>query len=205
MVSLLSLNVNGIHDSKKWSSILNMILSISPNIVSLQETHLTKDQEYLFSHALPNFSIFYDHGTSNSAGVLTAVRHSRGINARKINGNDGRIITIECMWDNEVYKVINIYALNDHFERLAFFNALCPDLQDTNVILYGDFNLVLSEKDCLSRQTDDTTKVLNDIIQEFNLVKPSGFSQYTYQHPSILTRKSRIDLFLVSSQISCGW
>ena len=64
---------------------------------------------------------------------------------------------------------------------------------------------MLSEKDCLSRQTDKTTKVLNEIIQEANLLKPLGFSQYTYQHPLISTRKSRIDLFLVSSQISCKW
>ena len=89
MVTLLSLNVNGIHDSKKWSSILNTILSTSPDIVSFQETHLVKDQEYLFGHALPNFFIFYDHGISNSAGVLTAVRQNRGITTRKIDGRDG--------------------------------------------------------------------------------------------------------------------
>ena len=74
MVSLLSLNVNGIHDSKKWSPILNTILGVSPDIVSLQETHLVSDQEYLFGCALPNFSIFYDHGMSNSTGVLIAIR-----------------------------------------------------------------------------------------------------------------------------------
>ncbi len=48
MVTLLSLNVNGIHDATKWKNIFNTILPLAPHVIALQETHLTQDQEYLF-------------------------------------------------------------------------------------------------------------------------------------------------------------
>ncbi len=89
MVILLSLNVNGIHDSMKWKNIFNTILLIALNVIALQETHLTHDQEYLFQHTLLNYHILFENGTSNSAGVLIALKQNCGIEIQSYSRKEG--------------------------------------------------------------------------------------------------------------------
>ena len=43
------------------------------------------------------------------------------------------------------------------------------------------------------------------LIRTYNLTEPAGFEQFTYQHPSIPERKSKIDHFLFSSDIGLEW
>ncbi len=45
---IASLNVNGINDDSKWAGIINTIMSYPPQVLFLQETHLTVNQEYMF-------------------------------------------------------------------------------------------------------------------------------------------------------------
>lgn len=205
MVILLVLNVNGIHDSKKWTDILRSVLSVSPDILAFQETHLTTQQEYLFGCALLNYHVFYEHGISSSVGVLITIKQNRGIKICGARGKQGHFLAVECQWDSQLYKILTIYAPNDTQEHQSFFEQLIPELNHHHIVLYGNFNSVLQENDRASQQIDGTTDVLNCIIQDTNLSEPSGFSQFTYQHPSVKERKSRIDLFLVSHCLQGLW
>ena len=69
--------------------IFNTILPIALNVIALQETHLTHDQEYLFQCALLNYCILFENGISNSAGVLIAVKQNCGIEIKSYSGKAG--------------------------------------------------------------------------------------------------------------------
>ena len=202
---LVSLNVNGIHNDEKWSNILNTVLAVNPQIVALQETHLMVDQQYLFSRALPGYSVFYENGTSNSAGVLTAIKRNCGIEVLKTYKHSGCFVSLTCLWNLEEYQVINVYAPNDLMGRKDFLANLYSDLSDENIILCSDFNSVLNANDRISQKEDETTHDLNMLIRTANLVKLEGHKQFTYHHSTLSKRKSRIDLFLLSRSIASNW
>ena len=46
------------------------------DIIALQETHLILEQEYAFKVHASTFDFFFSHGTSQSAGVLIAIKHN---------------------------------------------------------------------------------------------------------------------------------
>ena len=84
MAVVVSLNVNGMHNNAKWSNIFNTVLVVNPFIVAFQETHLLDLQEYLFCRAMPEYQIIFEHGTSNSAGILVAIKRNCGISIQAI-------------------------------------------------------------------------------------------------------------------------
>ncbi len=84
LFSIASLNVNGINDDSKWAGIFNTILSYPPQVLFLQETHLTVNQEYLFWRCLPAYDVWFENGTSQSAGVLIAIKRNCRISAKKL-------------------------------------------------------------------------------------------------------------------------
>ncbi len=71
-LSVITLNVNGIHNSNKWKELWPYIPAI--DVICFQETHLVKAQEYYFQLHTHKFDFFYSHGTTNSGGVCTGVR-----------------------------------------------------------------------------------------------------------------------------------
>ncbi len=76
MLSMCTLNVNGIHDPLKWKDLLNLLPCT--DIIYLQETHLTSAQEYSFKIHAQSYDWYFSHGSSNLAGVAVAVhRHIR--------------------------------------------------------------------------------------------------------------------------------
>ncbi len=71
-LSLITLNVNGIHDPTKWSSVFQSLPSI--DVVCLQETHLYTFQERAFCMQSPKYDWFFLHGTTNSGGVCVGLQ-----------------------------------------------------------------------------------------------------------------------------------
>ncbi len=82
MFSIVTLNVNGIHHSHKWKDLWQNLPR--SNIICLQETHLTKAQEFASELHCQGYLWYYLHGTSNSAGVGVVVKKSLNIESRKI-------------------------------------------------------------------------------------------------------------------------
>ena len=205
MFTLLLLNVNGIHDNCKWRNILNTVLAVAPQIVALQETHLTVAQEYAFGACLPGYTVFYQHGSSNSAGVLTAIKRNYGIVVGKVQGHDGRCLKISFVYDRIKYNHINIYAPNDPDLQRTFFASLEAEIQEENNILCRDFNSVVSSMNRLLGRLDETSEDLIMLTRTNYLTEPEGFGQFPYQYLTIANRKSKIDFFFLSQNLVVKW
>ncbi len=89
---------------------------------------------------------------------------------------------------------MNIYVPNVAGDRLDFFSKL-PKYFIMNMILLGDFNSVVSQKDHFSDHLDSTSVLLKSLLDLWNLVelKGSHLFTFTYHHPSLADRKSRLN------------
>ena len=77
---------------------------------------------------------------------------------------------------------------------MSFFSDI-PKYFTDNMVILGDFNSVESPSDHASGNLDPTSSFLHSLITVWNLkeLKGSHLKTFTYHHPSVSTRKSRID------------
>ncbi len=205
LFSIASLNINGINNDSKWAGIFNTILSYPLLILFLQETHLTVNQEYLFWRCLLAYDVWFENGTSQSAGVLIAIKRNCRISARKLFTGQGRFLACEVEWQSSKFLLCNIYAPNEPLIRKFFFGELTGRLSAENVILGGDFNLIIDKSDRKSGKLDETSEQLGKIIHTLYLLEPKGSHQFTYQHPSLSECQSHLDRFYVSTPLWDDW
>ena len=110
VLTLVTLNANGLHDSDKW---LDLWLKIPKHdIICLQETHLEQWQEYSFTKFAQSFDFFFSHSTTNSGGICVAIRHSLGVIAHKTFEIPGHLLALDLdgLPDDCPQRIIGIYA-----------------------------------------------------------------------------------------------
>lgn len=93
MLSAITLNVNGLHDPKKWAEFWQFVPCV--DILYLQEIHLVCDQLFAFQLYAQGYDWFFSLGTSNSAGVCIGVRHTLGVMACKVTEVKGHMLAID--------------------------------------------------------------------------------------------------------------
>ena len=103
MFSLLTLNVNGIHDNKKWPKVWQLLKYQCADIFCLQETHLQSNQKYAFGLYGQNYELFFSHGSSNSTSVLIGIHHNRGISVVSSQCVDGHLQTVDVYFQDTTY------------------------------------------------------------------------------------------------------
>ncbi len=69
-----------------------------------------------------------------------------------------------------------------------------------NVMVLGDFNSIMDQKDCKSLKLDPTSLQLLSILRSHQVVEPEGvhYQCFTYHHPSIAECKSRLDRIYIN-------
>ena len=179
VLSLLTLNVNGIHDCM-W----HVIKRQSIDIICLQETHLTQPQEYAFKLHAQGYDILFSHGTSNSVGVLTGIRRNKGITVPSINSH--MAITDIVLQDTQVW-VINFYGSTKVRECQIQFQEMRQYIIQDSTLIAGDFNSVLASSDRLLGKTDGSTTAFHNLLHRYGLTKCQHDRMYTFQSHSDLS------------------
>ncbi len=124
-LTVLTLNVNGIHDKSKWEIVWQEIPRV--DIICFQETHLTKDQEFAFKLHAQGYNYWFSHGTSASAGVMIAISWLTGVNMVKVGGIPGWMLALDLtLLTGQRFQLINIYAPNNSAKCIAFQTDMCP-------------------------------------------------------------------------------
>ncbi len=72
MLSMVTLNVNSIHDPGKWSDIWHELPQC--DLICLQEMYLVPEQTYAFELFSQGYDWHYSFGTSVSAGIGIGVK-----------------------------------------------------------------------------------------------------------------------------------
>ncbi len=214
-LSIITYNSRGLKDRNKLKRLLNTChrtLSQNKNSIAfLQETHLEEDDrkavEMMWRH---NFVI--SPGTNRQCGCLILFDSSWEI-IKYTSDNEGRLALVVLKKMEKYYVCANIYAPNDHdlnfFTRI--FNVLIEfqtEFPGSNIILAGDFNLVLDDNnDAVHRNSTNTERQSRTLIKRnlirLNLIdsyrKMNCSGGYTWKRGNCM---SRLDMIFTSKEIS---
>ena len=164
-IKLISVNVRGINETIKRRAIFNFYRG-KGNIICLQETHSTVDVEQEWTAEWKG-DILFAHGTSRAKGVSILMPKGM-INSCKtvIRDPNGRFLVVVIKLQSCEISICNIYAPNvdsPHFFKDLFMK--CENHTD-NLIVVGDFNLVMNPQKDRIGSSHNNTKAL-DIINNF--------------------------------------
>ena len=147
--TLLTLNVNGLRNKLKRQTLFKFIDTIQADIMLLQETHSNTTNEDTWKTEWSSNNLYFNHGETNSKGVLIAIKKDFMININNIiKDKSGRVIILESTIDNSKTLIINTYMpVQSHeksqLETLQFINNTINTIPYDNILLGGDLNVHL--------------------------------------------------------------
>jgi exonuclease III len=217
-IHILSLNVRGLGKGAKRSSLFHWLKKhhdVQGKIIFLQETHVTKAQEYKWNELWHGKKIFAN-GTSRSKGV--AILLPKSLDFKILSQTldpDGRYIALKIEIEGTIYGLINCYAptadkLEEQMVWLDAITGLLETLGDTNIIVGGDINDGLTKLDkfkgmeewkeswyvlgwkeaCQEYQMVDIWRILNPLAHKYTWKQGTNKKNL---------RRSRLDFWLISS------
>lgn len=211
MLSILSLNVQGISTTRK-QQLLNKWLEENPHdIVLLQEMHIMRDEQMKdFRKSFPNYNIISSLGLWIAGGVVVMVKHNLEIVDSGCD-HEGRIAYAKVSINNTILNVASIYAPAKMTERKKFFEELYLFIPTSNLtVVGGDVNCVPNPKldrNHISNQTDQRSY---QIFHRSFLMPLHLTELFRYKHPKKIiyshhtahnNNHSRIDLFFGTDSI----
>ena len=145
--TIVSQNVRGLRDNRKRERIYKRLKS-KGGIIFLQETHSTELDCETWDKMWDG-DIFFSHGENRSKGVMIMIRKSLNFIVKdEMKDNDGRIIIVRGMLNDQNIVLCNLYAPNEeklHMNFLILFKKMLSEFtkfEDEMYVIGGDFNFV---------------------------------------------------------------
>ena len=168
-ISIITLNVNGLNAPNKRHRLAEWIQKQDPYICCLQETHFRpKDTYRLKVRGWKN--IFHANGKHKKAGVAILISDKIDLKIKKITKDkEGHYIMIKGSIQEEDITIVKIYASNTGAPQ--YIRQILTDIKretDSNKIIVGDFNTLLTPMDRSSKQKiNKEIQVLNDTLMRW--------------------------------------
>jgi exonuclease III len=216
-MKMLSININGLNSIGKKTMLSNYILKNRFTIIAIQETKLSKIEDYKeLDDKLENKYVFvYSLARSSSSTGVWLGFNKLEIDPDNIHttyaDNEGRMVYADVYMENNLFRIINVYAHNDSASRIMFFNSIKDVIEKVpyNIIICGDFNIVsdlnidvLNIKEYRKRR-DNSEMIFRNIALKHGMV-----DAYRFYWPSVKMTSfrrsgigSRIDKIYVSYSI----
>ena len=216
-VTLLSLNVRGLHkDNKRWS-VFQYMRRKRIDVSFLQETYSTEAVQNKWKNEWGG-EVLFAHATNRSKGVMILFRPGLDVVIKDTCIDEyGRYIIVNVMLQGTKVTLVNMYAPNAEPEQATFFNnmKMCIDEQkngNSYVITGGDMNIILDPSldrkggnIRYSKQYECVLKSVNSLMSEHDLcdiwrIKNPGIKRYTWRrkNPQI---HSRLDMWWISEDL----
>lgn len=206
VVKFISWNCKGLNAAVKRGNILTHLKKLETDIGFLQETHL-KDQDHRRLRTKWIGQTYHSNFPFKNRGAAIIIRKTIPFTATKIIPDSrGRYIIVTGKLFHHPVILASVYAPNIDDENFitSFFAAL-PSMDSHQLIIGGDFNLVLdpiidksSQKTFnISKSAKAIHKFMNTykLFDPFRVVNPS-IKKYSYFSP-VHHSFSRIDFFLI--------
>ena len=199
----------GLNSTKKRYDLLSLFKEKNVDILCLQETHFFADIETKIYQQWEGNS-FFSHGNSNFKGV--AIFFQKGVDIKVLScksDTEGQFIALKLLYGNTSIILANVYAPNidNPNDFYGIFNQIESFDNSENIILCGDFNLVLDasidyENYKYLNHNARSRKFLLNKMNETGLIDPfrqlhGKTRKYTWKRLSPLQR-GRLDFFLMT-------
>lgn len=209
-LKIISANCQGLHNFKKRKDVLQYYKQLECNILCLQDTHFTIDMETDIRNEW-GYDVYFDSFTSQSRGIAIFINNNFEHKVHNtVNDNSGNFLALDIELSNIRVSLAVIYGPNE--DNPGFYNMVSEainNFKNDNIILVGDFNLVLNpDKDYHNYKHINNAKArdklleinshhnLSDIFRELHPEK----LRYTWRKPRPF-KQARLDFFLVSNSL----
>lgn len=161
IINITCLNGNGLRDLNKVIKVIDMFKA---DVICLQETHWS---EGLMGNIKGKWKdlIYVNHGNERDCGVAILLKSEKFKQVKQVfNDGKGRLLAIDFLFFNEIFRLINIYAHNVEIERKDLFKKL-KEISNERSIVIGDFNVWRTRMDASNSakfRSDASRKVLNE-------------------------------------------
>ena len=211
----ISLNVRGISNFRKRRTIFTWCRKQKADVIFLQETHSTKDNELLWKREW-GAPLFCSHGANNSRGVAILIRNNFDCSIEEIvTDADGRYIMLNVLLKGERTILVNIYGPNRHNKLVDFYHSVLKSIKihnfDTdNIIMGGDFNCplnpILDKRGGNLMPRQSVINAIESLQWELDLhdiwrIKNPTERSFTWSQPEPLVL-SRLDYWIISNSLS---
>lgn len=140
-----SLNVKGINSQLKRNLLFKTLKTDRPDVVFLQETHFTPQNNFKFLSSLYSRS-YSSSSTKIRAGAAILLSDTCSfVPSDVILDNQGRYVFLIGKWLDKLTAFCNIYAPNSG--QISFLRKIFNKLRKwspINIVLGGDFNIPFS-------------------------------------------------------------
>ena len=156
--------------------------------------------------------MYYSHGSNHSKGVLVLIHETLQFELKSVKkDSQGRFVIVEALVQDSPVLLINIYAPNNTYDAVDFYENLRTTLlesdydQDYKFIMGGDFHVPLSlQFNSYGSKTEkqDVVTKIHELMLDFNLVdiwrlRNPDKKRYTWKQNKPLVQ-CRLDYWLIS-------
>ena len=209
-LNIISANVRGLRQQHKRVDFFEYCKSLKPDILCLQETHLTqKDHNLLIKEW--NVDYILAGNSTNSRGVAVLLNKTFEYTIKQcIKDPEGRYIILEL----DITHLRNIFLINiygPNSDEPAWFLNLFQKVQNIsndNEIWVGDWNVSLTDMDNYNYVKARNSKsniiinnfIKNNIMSDIWRIQNQDRKRFTWRTERPCKR-SRLDYFLISEDI----
>ena len=169
---IITVNVNGLNAPTKRQRLAEWIQRQDPHICCLQETDFRPRDTYRLK-VRGWKKIFHANGNQKKAEVAILKSDKIDFKIKTVTRHkEGHYIMIKGSFQEEDIRIINIYAPNIGAPQYIrqMLTAIKGEI-NSNTIIVGDFNTLLSPMDRLFRhEINKETQALNDTIDQTDLI-----------------------------------
>ena len=213
-----SINVNSLSIFAKLKSITKHVNDLNNFGFVLTDTRSSEASELQIRRLMPNYELFFNHGTSNSKGTITLI--NRKSQCKTVDFKiivPGQLAHLDLLINCRPYRIVAVYGPSNKDDPTFFSDSLFNETviqHSTATIICGDFNAVqkrsLDTLNYISNNRENSTKAINTGKLEYILVDPfrSKYPKtldYTWRTWAIKTstkvKKARLDYFLISEHL----
>ena len=211
-LQLVTFNVRGLKNKRKRLSVFKSLKAEKYDVVCLQETYITTNQEAHTWELQWGGKLFYSLGTCHSRGQIILVAKKWKENVQCLY-KDSRILILEMAVANKKIIIANIYAPQTTTEKTQFYTHLQTTIgnlnrEDNHLVIVGDFNTVMhNTQDIITGEHHNKKEVetLNQLTTDLDLhdswrtLHPEN-KDYTWSRNQPFTAR-RIDYIFISSSL----
>lgn len=211
-LKLGTLNCRGLRNNSKRKSIFRFLKQRKYDIVCLQETYILKNDIDAWQKEWRG-KIFCIPGTAHSKGQIILTKNNLDISEISTKSMGDRILVLLCKHEEMNFVIINAYAPQCDREKKDFLMTLEETVnvykEGNNVILAGDFNLVLNNKlDIISGNQHESSLVAkfnqllcNTDTYDIWRIWHGDHKEYTWANNSAPWIARRLDYMLVNTAV----
>ena len=196
-LKIASMNVRGIENNKRRET-FNWLRN-KQSIIFLQEVHCTEATIDTWRSEWGYKALFSCFSSSSAAVCILFNNNFKFDILKTFSDSSGRYITCDIKTDEKRFTLANIYAPDE--DDPTFFKQFFDHLHYEEIILGGDFNLVLDVKEDkkggLPRTYQNALKIINQNCEELNLTdicRTLNADKHREKHGAGRSQKSNADL-----------